>query len=208
MSLLFHTYVAKFRFYSDQLRMLMSAGTLPHSQFYAHTQTLEAIADEALSLASITAVAEGSTSAENWYQCYCISGLHLHFSLPPTFGRAVYESPLPKSWLLNADSTLLLNFRAGIHKVLQPGKWTAPSFNVTGKRTEGDSPPGSGWASIEAAYLSSIRRELDTEAEGGGLVVVDDALDPAAARALHAWLLKTTHWHDARHGYLGTYLDQ
>jgi len=190
--------------------MLTSAGALPYSPFHAHARRLEAVAGKTLSLASANAVANTSGSADDSYQCYSLTDLHYHFTLPPTFGRAVYESSLPESWLLDADSTLLLNPIATVAAPSRSHSYKGNLFNdvISKNHTNEDTSLNSRWSSIADAYWASARRGLDSGSEGGGHVVVDDALDPAAAQAIHAWLLKTTHWHDARHGYLGTYLDQ
>jgi hypothetical protein len=207
--------------------MLTSAGALPQTSFDAHAQRLEAIAEEVRLLASSPAGTDlrSADDDEGWYQCYSLADLHIHFSLPPTFGRIVHAGSLPGAWLSDADRTLLLDPEAFValpaSATPRPGTHTrasAPTTTTTtttdlgtGEGTEEVLPSDVGWARIEAAYLSSASRaEVSggAQAPGGGHVVVDSALRPAAAQALHRWLLETTHWHDPRHGYLGTYLDQ
>jgi hypothetical protein len=114
---------------------------------------------------------------ESVYSCYPLFELHRFFELPPSASRAVYH------W--SADGGGVGNFG------FSAGAVPESSALLNGDREV--------WRGALDAFLHPR--------PGGRLAVVDHALHEAALRDLFSWLARSTHWWDARFGYLGTYLD-
>ena len=102
---------------------------------------------------------------------------HAPVKLPASHGRSVYSRSLPSYFF--APLTFYLN----------------PNIYLPTSRDQG--LPGDRWDIVDSIF----------QAKDPNFVVVDHVLLPEVLEELQAFFAESTHWWDARHGYIGSYYD-